>query len=218
MEGYDVVTIEDEKVGKVVDTHGDNLIVEQGTIRKSKHALPRTFAEVDDGEQVVRMTVTKDIFCDSPKIDGEVDETAIALHYGLAEDSEAPATEGYDEIDARGAGARAGPRAVGRRDRSGRAGRVAGATRRPVRAHEGLVSWKGGSGHGVKTHAGHFRQQRLAVGLVVVPREDDFAHQVRVRELEAVVSSEGAREAADAALAADPAHLKRLGLRHSARA
>ena len=40
MEGYDVVTIEDEKVGKVVDTHGDNLIVEQGTIRKSKHALP----------------------------------------------------------------------------------------------------------------------------------------------------------------------------------
>ena len=97
MEGYDVVTIEDEKVGKVVDTHGDNLIVEQGTIRKSKHALPRTFAEVDEGEQVVRMTVTKDIFCDSPKIDGEVDETAIALHYGLAEDSEAPATEGYDE-------------------------------------------------------------------------------------------------------------------------
>ena len=74
MEGYDVVTIEDEKVGKVVDTHGDNLIVEQGTIRKSKHALPRTFAEVDDGEQMVRMTVTKDIFCDSPKIDGEVDD------------------------------------------------------------------------------------------------------------------------------------------------
>ena len=98
MEGYDVVTIEDEKVGKVVDTQGDNLIVEQGTIRKSKHALPRTFAEVEEGEQVVRMTVTKDIFCDSPKIDGEVDETAIALHYGLAEDSEAPATEGDDEI------------------------------------------------------------------------------------------------------------------------
>jgi len=97
MEGYDVVTIEDEKVGKVVDTHGDNLIVEQGTIRKSKHALPRTFAEVDEGEKVVRMTVSKEIFCDSPKVNGEVDENAIALHYGLAEDSEAPATEGYEE-------------------------------------------------------------------------------------------------------------------------
>jgi hypothetical protein len=96
MEGYDVVTIEDEKVGKVVGTHGDNLIVEQGTIRKSKHALPRTFTEVNDGEQVVRMTVTKDIFCDSPKINGEVDETAIALHYGLSEGSEAASTESRD--------------------------------------------------------------------------------------------------------------------------
>jgi hypothetical protein len=97
MEGYDVVTIDDEKVGKVVDTHGDHLIVEQGTIRKSKHALPRTFTEVDDGEKVVRMTVTKDIFCDSPKINGEVDETAIAMHYGLAGGSEAPPTDGYGE-------------------------------------------------------------------------------------------------------------------------
>jgi hypothetical protein len=90
MEGYEVVTTEDEKVGKVVGTHGDHLIVEQGTIRKSKHALPRTFAEVDDGKQIVRMTVTKDIFCDSPKVNGEVDETAIAEHYGLAGASEAP--------------------------------------------------------------------------------------------------------------------------------
>jgi len=98
MEGYDVVTIEDEKVGKVVGTHGDHLIVEQGTIRKSKHALPRTFAEVDESEKVVRMTVTKDIFCDSPKVNGEVDETAIALHYGLAGNSEAPPTEGYAGI------------------------------------------------------------------------------------------------------------------------
>lgn len=84
MEGYDVVTTDDEKVGKVVGTHGDNLIVEQGMLRKSKHALPRPFAEVDDGEQVVRMTVTKDVFCDSPKIeDGTVDEQAVAEHYGL---------------------------------------------------------------------------------------------------------------------------------------
>jgi hypothetical protein len=97
MEGYEVVTTEDEKVGKVVGTHGDHLIVEQGTIRKSKHALPRRFAEVNDGEQVVRMTVTKDIFCDSPKINGEVDENAIAQHYGLAGGSEAPPTEGYGE-------------------------------------------------------------------------------------------------------------------------
>jgi len=97
MEGYDVVTIDDEKVGKVVGTHGDHLIVEQGTIRKSKHALPRTFTEVDDGEKVVRMTIGKDLFCDSPKVNGEVDEAAIADYYGLAGGSVAPPTEGYGE-------------------------------------------------------------------------------------------------------------------------
>ena len=101
MEGYDVVTIEDEKVGTVVGTHGDHLIVEQGTIRKSRHALPRTFTEVNDGEQVVRMTVTKDIFCDSPKINGEVDETAIAVHYGLSESSEAASPESMEVTPAR---------------------------------------------------------------------------------------------------------------------
>jgi hypothetical protein len=85
MEGYDVVTTDDEKVGKVVGTHGDHLIVEHGTLRKSKHALPRSFANIDDGEQVVRMTVSKDVFCDSPKIeDGSLDEQAIAEHYGLS--------------------------------------------------------------------------------------------------------------------------------------
>jgi hypothetical protein len=97
MDGYEVVTTEDERIGKVVGTHGDHLIVEQGTIRKSKHALPRTFTEVDEGEKVVRMTVSKAIFCDSPKVNGEVDEAAIADYYGLAGGSEAPPTEGYGE-------------------------------------------------------------------------------------------------------------------------
>jgi hypothetical protein len=97
MQGYDVVTIDDEKVGKVVDTQGDHLIVQTGTIRKSKHALPQTFAAIDDGEQIVRMSVTKEVFCDSPKVNGEVDETAIAEYYGLAAASEAPPTEGYGE-------------------------------------------------------------------------------------------------------------------------
>lgn len=97
MQGYDVVTTDDEKVGKVVGTHGDHLIVESGTIRKSKHALPQTFAEIDDGEQIVRTTVTKDVFCDSPKVNGEVDENAIAEYYGLAGGSTAPLTEGYGE-------------------------------------------------------------------------------------------------------------------------
>jgi hypothetical protein len=97
MEGYDVVTTGDEKVGKVVGKQGDNLIVEHGTIRKSKHALPLTFARVDDGERVVRTTLGKEIFLDSPQVNGDVDEATIADYYGLAEGSEAPLTEGWGE-------------------------------------------------------------------------------------------------------------------------
>ena len=51
MEGYEVVTVDEHKVGKVVGESGDFLIVEQGALLKSKHALPREFAHVDDAEQ-----------------------------------------------------------------------------------------------------------------------------------------------------------------------
>src|SRR6266516_461927 len=50
MEGYEVVTIEDEKVGKVVGQTGDYLIIEQGMLRKSKHAVPRELANVNESE------------------------------------------------------------------------------------------------------------------------------------------------------------------------
>jgi hypothetical protein len=96
MQGYDVVTINGDKVGKVVGESGDYLIVEHGMLRKSKHALPRQFAHVDESEQQVRVTVAKEIFLDSPKLDGELDRQAVAEHYGLAP-SDAPGTEGYGE-------------------------------------------------------------------------------------------------------------------------
>lgn len=109
MEGYDVVTTEDEKLGHVVGTHGDNLIVEQGMLRKSKHALPREFAAIDDAEKVVRISVTKDVFCNSPKLaDGEVDERAIAEYYGLSF-ATAPDPPGHAEQDAVRAGVPAAP-------------------------------------------------------------------------------------------------------------
>jgi hypothetical protein len=94
MEGYDVVTVDDHKLGKVVGEQGTFLIVEQGAILKSKHALPREFAHVDDAEQQVRVTVPKEIFSDSPKVDEDFDEQAVAEYYGLAP-SPGPGTEGY---------------------------------------------------------------------------------------------------------------------------
>ena len=94
MEGYDVLTVDDDKVGTVAGASGDYLIVEHGLIRKSKHALPRQFAHVDDGEQQVRITVGTEIFLDSPQLDGELDEQAVREYYGLAP-SKGPGTEGY---------------------------------------------------------------------------------------------------------------------------
>jgi hypothetical protein len=100
MEGYEVRTSDDERFGRVVGTIGDNLIVEHGTLRKARHALPRTFAQVDEAERVVRATVSKEVLEDAPTIeDGDVDERAVAKHYGLAAGEEQPETLGYGELN-----------------------------------------------------------------------------------------------------------------------
>jgi hypothetical protein len=98
MEGYDVVTYDDEKVGTIADASGGYLIVEHGLIRKSKNALPREFAQVNDEAQQVRITIGKEVFLDSPELDGELDERAVREYYGLAP-SEGPGTEGYGVTD-----------------------------------------------------------------------------------------------------------------------
>jgi hypothetical protein len=98
LEGYEVVTCDDHKVGHVVTTRGDYLLVEHGTIFKSKHAIPRTFVEPHDDERLVRTTVSKEVFCDSPKVNGDFDEHQIALHYGLAAAEDEPLTRGYGDV------------------------------------------------------------------------------------------------------------------------
>jgi hypothetical protein len=100
MEGYEVVTSDGGRLGQVVGVAGDNLIVEHGTLRKSRHALPSVFAHVDDGERVVRTTLAKQMIQDSPKVDGDdVDENAVAAYYGLAAGDEQPPSEGYGELN-----------------------------------------------------------------------------------------------------------------------
>lgn len=88
MQGYDVVSHEDEKVvGHVVDKVGGNYIVEHGLLRKTKHAVPEQFAHVDEvGERIV-LTIPRELFEDSPKVNGDVDEAAVAAHYGLVDTS-----------------------------------------------------------------------------------------------------------------------------------
>jgi hypothetical protein len=88
MQGYEVVSHEDEKVvGHVVDKVGGNYIVEHGLLRKTKHAVPEQFAHVDEAGERIVLTISKEMVEDSPKVNGDVDEDAIAAHYGLTDTS-----------------------------------------------------------------------------------------------------------------------------------
>jgi hypothetical protein len=82
MEGQQVVTSDDQKLGTAIAWQDDCAIVETGTLFKSKHAIPREFLHEHDG--VLRATVTKDVVSDSPKIDPDrFDLDAVRGHYGL---------------------------------------------------------------------------------------------------------------------------------------
>ena len=95
MQGYEVVTHDDEKVvGHVVDKVGRNYIVEQGVLRKTRHAVPEDFAQLDDQGRRLVITVPKNLVDESPRVNGDIDEDAVAAHYGLA-DTTVDAPPGY---------------------------------------------------------------------------------------------------------------------------
>jgi hypothetical protein len=84
VEGFEVIGTDDHKVGEVVATEGDVLIVEAGLLRKTRHAVPLAFAHADDGERVVRLTISKELVDNSPALqDHKVDRNAVLEHYGL---------------------------------------------------------------------------------------------------------------------------------------
>ena len=98
MNGYEVVTTDDKKVGAVVEVRDDYLIVETGKLIKHRHALPKAFAHPVDAEQLIRVTVSKELVEDSPLVDDGFDEREVARHYGLASGYEHPETEGEGEL------------------------------------------------------------------------------------------------------------------------
>jgi hypothetical protein len=97
MEGYDVVTVDDRKVGTVVGERGNFLVVEHGTLRKSQHLLPKELAHADEDEREVRITISKEMLELSPKLNGDPDEEAVAQYYGLGPVTTLGATEGTEE-------------------------------------------------------------------------------------------------------------------------
>jgi hypothetical protein len=100
MRGYDVITSDGEKMGHVVGTDDSILLVERGTIRKSRYAVPRAVAHTNQAESEVRLTVSKEIVEAGPKVNGNgVDEKEVAEYYGIVDSPEAQAdTRGYGEV------------------------------------------------------------------------------------------------------------------------
>jgi hypothetical protein len=107
LQGYDVVTSDDHKIGTVVDERDECLIVEHGHVFKAKHAIPKTFVSVDDDARIVHATITKDIFTDGPKVTDDWNCEAVLQHYGLVGGLEEPDMAG-PEATAETAGAQLG--------------------------------------------------------------------------------------------------------------
>src|SRR4029450_8775368 len=92
MEGYDVISVvDDKKIGTVVREEGDYVVFEHGTLRKRPPPTPSTTIEVNESDQEVRTTLSKDLIESSPKIDDEagIDREALGRHYGTPDTPEA---------------------------------------------------------------------------------------------------------------------------------
>jgi hypothetical protein len=84
MEGQDVVTSDEHRLGHVVAERDGYVVVESGHVFKSRYAIPTDFLHEHDG--VLRATVAKSVVTESPKLEeDEVDLDALRLHYGLIE-------------------------------------------------------------------------------------------------------------------------------------
>ena len=86
MQGFRVVTLDDEELGVVVNETDDYWVFETGgRFRKTQHAVPRQYTEVEADAERVRTTLAKELVEDSPKIEGELDEQVVGEYYGLRE-------------------------------------------------------------------------------------------------------------------------------------
>jgi hypothetical protein len=98
MNGYDFITaVDDKKWGTVVDQQGDYVIVEHGTLRKHRYAVPKSSVDVDEDAKEVRTTLSGELISESPKVDDDFNRKDIDRHYGLTGTEVAPATEGYGD-------------------------------------------------------------------------------------------------------------------------
>ncbi len=90
MDGFDFITaVDDKQWGTVVGQEAGYVIVEHGTLRKHRYAVPESSVDVDEQAQEARTTLSGELISESPKVDDGVDSEAVARHYGL-DDADGP--------------------------------------------------------------------------------------------------------------------------------
>ena len=90
MDGFDFITaVDDKQWGTVVGQQEGYVIVEHGTLRKHRYAVPESSIDVDEQAQEVRTTFSGELIGESPKVDDGFDAEAVARHYGF-EDADGP--------------------------------------------------------------------------------------------------------------------------------
>jgi hypothetical protein len=88
MDGYDFITaVDDKQWGNVVGRQDGFVIVEHGTLRKHRYAVPEESVEVDEEAKEVRTSLSGELIGESPRVDDGFDRDAIARHYGLVDTS-----------------------------------------------------------------------------------------------------------------------------------
>ena len=86
MDGYDFITaVDDKQWGTVVSRQDGFVIVEHGTLRKHRYAVPEESLDVDENAKEVRTSLSGELIGESPKVDDGFDREAVARHYGLAD-------------------------------------------------------------------------------------------------------------------------------------
>ena len=85
MNGYELVTSDEESVGRIVDVRDGFVIVENGLLRHHRHVVPAELTAVEEERGIVRTTVVKEIIRQAPEAneDGAFDEGAVRSYYGL---------------------------------------------------------------------------------------------------------------------------------------
>ncbi|HEU6444226.1 MAG TPA: hypothetical protein VFL61_04120 [Gaiellaceae bacterium] len=90
MNGYELITaVDDKRWGTVVGQEDDYVVVEHGTLRKHRYAVPKASLAVDENAREVRTTLSGELIGESPTVDDGFDREAVARHYGLGDIGEA---------------------------------------------------------------------------------------------------------------------------------